>query len=371
MDARIVSPAVNVSCVSASAEELKPLVYSEWPNSKKLDPKYPWPGNYTIPKPRDFKNTTVFDDLLGLHSERPPPIFPLLPEKFNSVLAAVQYVKVDGPPDAIFVLFTSNETNTVDQANYMVCSIALTLEPGCSTQYTASMGGGSLTANCDDDNEMAYQASHPTGLHLTDWTPIAEDWALALSLNGGIFNASAANARLLTQLIPRHAALAADKPSIAEALAVLAGCTVVQSALGAPPTEAGWPYSQAEAPGNILAEPRLDAFEAIVRFSDYASGGESWQAVFYLVLVAVFLLDGLCLAYFVHALRRRGLVRDFVDPLNLFALALASPASGRPAGGAGGGEGRRLREKWHVRQGVDEHVYIEGAAAAASPNSPA
>ena len=116
----------------------------------------------------------------------------------------------------------------------------------------------------------------------------------------------------------------------------------------------------------------MDSFDAQVRVSAYASGGSNaWQAVFYLVLLSVFLINCVCLVYFLHVMRARGMVHDFIDPPNLFALAVNSPASGQLAGCCGSGpEGRGLRDKWYIREDENKHVYIAGSDTGASPRLP-
>jgi hypothetical protein len=61
---------------------------------------------------------------------------------------------------------------------------------------------------------------------------------------------------------------------------------------------------------------------------------QSWQACFYPVLVLVFLINLLCLVY---AVVRPGLMTDYTEPQNLFALALNSPSSNALAGSCGAG----------------------------------
>ena len=72
-------------------------------------------------------------------------------------------------------------------------------------------------------------------LHLIHSTKdVASEWGYGLSLNAGITEGKSAISRLLTQFIPTTNALDPNLPSISEALAVLAGCTLVLSSQGSP-----------------------------------------------------------------------------------------------------------------------------------------
>ena len=350
-------------CANASQDELVPLTYALWPGTVPINTTLEWPTDYGLNGSTENKNESVFDELMGFGPNRRPPIFPRLPKPLNSVLGLVPSTS-----DTLYLLFASNQSITPGQTNYMMCSASMTLEQGCSTQYTASSQGGSMVANCDADNKMAYRTTNPTGIRSSDWQSIAEDWAKSLALAAGIVDAYTSDARLLTQLIPQKKSLDPTEPSVAEALAVLAGCTLLQSATGAPPTEQ-WPYKEGDVTADgILAQPHLDSFQASVQTSDYASGGtEEWQVIFYVTLSFVFLINCFCLAYFVVVMAQRGLVHDFIDPPNFFTLALNSPASSQVAGCCGGGpSGGVLRSKWYIREDENKHVYIGDAETVAA-----
>ena len=93
-------------------------------------------------------------------------------------------------------------------------------------------------------------------------------------------NADAANARLLTQLIPKSDELDPALPSIAEALAVLSGCTLLNSGIDSPFDDEPVGNALTEPP-NILEDPVLRDFQALLRVSDYGSGATMpWQNVF-------------------------------------------------------------------------------------------
>lgn len=79
----------------------------------------------------------------------------------------------------------------------------------------------------------------------------------------------------------------------------------------------------------ILPEPAMVQFPARVRSQEYASWHtEPWQGIFYAVLGLCFVLNVVCLGY----LCRWGLVKDFLEPTSLFALATARATGTRSSG---------------------------------------
>ncbi|KAL8949757.1 MAG: hypothetical protein Q9222_004156 [Ikaeria aurantiellina] len=327
--ASVPSPVTNVLCASMRAEELAPMVYSLWPNGNDTQINVPgWPKDFDIPLWPDYLNQTSVDDLFGFGAKysRRHPVFPKLPLPYNTVM------NYTGPyADSIYLLAASANQE------YTMCSLRASITTKCSTHYHASSSGGSMDAHCEDDNDMlAYHRSNetaPEGAIQRDWATVATEWASSLSLMAGITDGMSSNARLLTQLIPTSQALDPSLPSIAEALAVLSGFT--------------------------LEEPQYEGFNASLRIRDYASGGtKPWQGFFYVVLSLTFAINLFCLFYF---LARRGLVTDFIEPQNLFALSLNSPPSQAMDGACGGGPvGRQLAMNWHVKMDHErEHFYIQ------------
>lgn len=98
-------------------------------------------------------------------------------------------------------------------------------------------------------------------------------------------------------------------------------------------------------------------FNASGRSQQYASGAAfSYQKGFYVVLAAVFVANVFVLFYFLYY---NGLVTDFAEPPNLFALSINSPPSSMLAGSCGGGpDGHHYKVKWQVNIDGD-HVYLE------------
>jgi hypothetical protein len=86
--ASVVSPSLNILCVNMQQEELRPLVYTEWPNARYtqkefLDQTVDWNGwegdvpRYVIDEPLEYLNRTVVDDIFewGPKYNSQPPIF--------------------------------------------------------------------------------------------------------------------------------------------------------------------------------------------------------------------------------------------------------------------------------------------------------
>lgn len=180
-----------------------------------------------------------------------------------------------------------------------------------------------------------------------------------MDLNGGAANVNASNARVLTQLALKSPRLPSSLPSIAEALAVYSSSLVVLSAIGSPFRH----YYDYKDPGNIVASGpgHLQTFNATLITQEFTSGHIlAWQSVFYVVLVLVFGINLFCLFYF---MMRNGLVTDFTEPQNLFALAVNSPPSAQLNGSCGAGpEKRHLGVPWRVAYAHSaNHYFFEEA----------
>jgi hypothetical protein len=142
--------------------------------------------------------------------------------------------------------------------------------------------------------------------------------------------------------------------SIAEALAVFAGGTLIMAATGAPFLHY-WNYS--EIPDQILDPPQVQGFNATIQTEDYSSGGaQPWQGIFYIVLVTAFATNVFCLVYLFE---NRCLIADFTEPQNLFALAVNSPPSNLMAHSCGAGpDAQQFKLKWAVDMQADEHFKL-------------
>ena len=351
MTAQVVSPAINVLCADVTAKELEPLIYDEWPAHRgQLSPSTY--ANYTDSIVPDWRNKTAVDDLFGFSEKRTPPVFPKLPIIYNTVL---NYTHVWGS-DAIYLLTAANITNNTQ---YNMCEISMSTEQGCSTDLTIDVTGGKIKTICGDKLPLAFTSEAPSGVKSVNWPGVGADWGSALSLGAGISDGAAANARLLSQLVPANDTADDSKPTIAEALAVMAGCTLLVGSPGAPFNQ-DWITNPNAMPKDLAINPQTQSFKAEVQTSGYNSGANmAWQKAFNVVLISVFLISCWCLGYFCHIIRTDGLVNDFMEYQNMFALALHSPADRRLAGTAASGpEKQQLRERWYIKEDYNHEVFI-------------
>ncbi|MCJ1425910.1 hypothetical protein MMC29_003811 [Sticta canariensis] len=353
--ASVPSPVVNVICANAADHELDPLVYETWPNAtlnKEASLNITtWPENHYLPNATTWldQNKTALDEVFqwGGNYARQRPVFAKYPLPYNTIVNSSKSYA-----DTIYLLGTTATGNST------VCSIRGSLTPNCSTEYRASTSGGILNTRCEDPNDaLSYHRSDTNatnGILDYDWINIAISWITALSLNTGISDGQASNSRLLTQLILANPALNPSLPSIAEALAELAGCTLLLSTLDSPFIHY-WNYSDTVP---TLEDPQYQAFNASLRFQDYASGGtQQWQNMFYIVLLVIFVTNVVCLAYLCLC---RGLVTDFIEPQNLFSISLNSPPSKSLEGSFGGGpEKEQLETNWVIKRREQDQFYIQ------------
>ena len=199
-------------------------------------------------------NKTNLDDVFafGIKYNRSHPTFSRLPNPNNTVIGeTVQH------GDSLYILAAAPESD------YVMCSFRVFLSPNCSTRYNASQQGGALYSHCEDKyDQFRYDYDNPnapTGFLNQDWVNVADSWAHAISLGDGVADFNASNARLLTQLIPTRYTLDPLLPSIAEALAVLAGCTLLISSLDSPFVH----YWNHTTPNLTIPEPQ--SFKALIQ----------------------------------------------------------------------------------------------------------
>ncbi|PNY25376.1 Uncharacterized protein TCAP_04685 [Tolypocladium capitatum] len=364
--AGVVSPSLNVMCVNMSPEELAPLIYTEWPGR---DKKNATAWRQDIPPWADktgkanYLNRTVVDHIFRWGPQytpskyvRRPPVFQRYPSDYNMVTNAT----VDGQADAFYML-----GKDAALANYTLCEMRSWVSPACSTRFNISgTAGASMRAHCEDDDDPdAYHlsAERDPGFDKDwprpswDWKWIAGQWGLAMDLNGGAADGNASNARILTQLALKQPKLPSYLPSLAEALAVYGSAMLVIGSIGTP-FRHYWSY---DIPNNIIAEVpgSLDQFHASVMTQQYTSGHiNSWQGIFYVVLVLVFVINVCCLVYLVL---RAEQVTDLTEPQNLFALAINSPPSAQLKGSCGAGpEKRDLVVPWRVEYVKESNHYF-------------
>ncbi len=334
-----------------TVEELKPVVYTLWPatNPSRHDRVY-WPAG--VPSYPDWLNSTAVDSIFGFGESygRRPPVFQVLPTPYNTVLN-----HTGEAPDSIYILASTAN------ASYMMCSLRASLSVDCSTRYQASWTGGRLVSHCEDPADaMTYRKSRPdapNGIVHPDWSRVAAEWALALALNDGIDNANASSARLLTELVPTSPSLDPLMPSIAEALAALAGSTLLFSAIDAPFVHY-WEY-----PTPVLAEPASRGFNATVKTWQYQSKfAQPWQLGFFVILFGTFAVSCYCLQYLV---RHREFLADITELPTVFTLAMNSCSSRRLNNGISrDSEREEYGTRWSVNVDDSQHLFFENLAEA-------
>lgn len=179
-----------------------------------------------------------------------------------------------------------------------------------------------------------------------------------MHVDGGATDANASNARVLTQLILREPALDPLLPSAAEALAAYASAAL---AIGSVQTSFKHylAYGDGEGLNPLPAGGSYETFGASVRTQEYTSSyEEDWQRVFYVVLILIFVINVVCLAYLLLQ-SGGGLVADYTEPQNLFALALNSPPSAALAGSCGAGPNlAEMVAPWRVAYAEGHNHYF-------------
>ncbi|PWO28349.1 hypothetical protein A1F97_03748 [Pyrenophora tritici-repentis] len=366
--ASVPSPVVNVLCANMNKTELAPIIYNAWPNNDTINVTT-WGESPSIRDKATTTNRTVVDDIFGWDVNDTttlnwPPVFGRYPTPFNTVLNHTSnrwgrpaiYILGQGGPDDMGIDGTGI---------YSLCKIHVSIKAGCSTRHDVSGSGGTMEAICDDPHDkMAFveTGTEPStnAQGVANWRDIGTDWANSLSLGTGLMDANASTSRLLTQLILKpsntdptsfQVDLSKAIPSLAEALAVLSACTLLLSMLDAP-FVTFWNYTHP-----ALDEYQTQYFNASLKAQQYASGGMSGAGKAWIIILAlVFFMNIFVLVYFIF---HRGLVTDFTEPPNLFALAVNSPPSHVLAGSCGGGpEGKQYMVNWFVNHEGD-HLYME------------
>ena len=303
-----------------------------------------WPAG-SPPYP-SWLRTTAVDDVFGFgkgHGRR-PPAFPMKAPPYNSIL---NHSGIGA--DSIYVLATAADNSS------MVCSLRASISVSCSTIYQASATGGQLESHCEDPNDSnSYLHSvvdAPSGIMQPDWSSVGQDWGLAMALDGGQKGANASTTRLLTQFIPEKQNLDPNMPSIAEALAALAGSTLLLGAQDSPFVHY-WNYTQ----HIIAAVPQ--GFNATVKAYEYQSRYEQkWQQVFYIVLVGTFIANCYC---FVYLAWNSKFLMDVTEPENLFDMGFSSlPSKGSEGAFYAASKKDRYGRKWAVKVDQDQHVHFE------------
>ncbi|KIW99029.1 uncharacterized protein Z519_00692 [Cladophialophora bantiana CBS 173.52] len=343
IQAAIPAPLINVLCVGMSTTELAPMIVNV---SNIADPSTYFPRPTAVDDIFNFGTTGPYDGV------QQAPVFSKLPIEYNTlgfISSAYGY-------DAIYLLAAPPPVDKRQYStnDYVLCSIKSGQYRNCTTYYRVAQSGGQLSVECDKStgNTLPYVDAVKdavTGNWQADWKDVGSEWLRSLSLTAGVNDANASSARLLSQMIPAYSdgnptVLTSDMPTIGEALAVLAGETALLSSSKSPFVHF-WNYSVP-----ILDVPQYQNFKAKVSYKDYASGGtQEWQNLFYVILVAVFLLSSFSLVYLLWTFCLLGRVTDYTEPQNMFALAINSPPSNTMSGTCGAGpSGGLLAKKWQV-----------------------
>jgi len=380
--ASVPSPVVHVLCAMLNKTALDPYVLQKNSTTSELG----LPSPYDLSDP--YLGGTPLDKLFGWGPTYGdytwPPVFPKLPIGYNTIINDTLHMPYGR--DAIYLLGNSTiekspgaflSDPSVDTFVYPLCKITVNQTPHCSTWYNASNTGAAMEAICEDKtDDLAYIVSlqNATSGNFSlsrEWPNIAGEWIKSIALNNGIVNGNGSNSRVLNQLVPKKAVLGEtgpsldpSLPSIAEALAVMAGCTLLQSTKDAPFVQ----FFNYTAPDNILSPGHYQYFNASIEAQQYASGGTAkYQRAFVVVLFAVFVLNLTALVYF---LTHRDWYADLSEPSNLFSLAINSPPSKELAGSCGGGpHGEQYRSSWKLQEDGG-HVYMESMERKVDGESP-
>jgi hypothetical protein len=205
INAAVVSPTINVMCVNMKAEELAPLVYTEWPHSRN---EHTHVGDQMIgvknwdedvPPPKNGKgepeylNSTAVDDIFkwGKKYERRPPIFQLVccasisktgyrdllihrlqyPSDYNLLTNSSVYES-----DSLYML--GKNTGTED---YSLCELRSWVTPNCMTQFNISgTTGAKMRAVCDKEWDQRDLQQAPPKVSEQAIAP-ARDWKVRIS----------------------------------------------------------------------------------------------------------------------------------------------------------------------------------------------
>jgi hypothetical protein len=236
IQAAIPSPYINVLCANVNKDDLAPIVYAAMPNVT-LNATADLPTNFLSNVSwSNFSHVrTAMDDVFEWDDNWRPPVFYKYPMKFNTILNQTG----PWPRNSIYILGQGGADEVKDPGDYFMCRIKAGLTPNCSTWYTATSTGGQMTAHCEDpEDDFAYiRGSGNNSRVLTtssDWLNVGGEAMNSLSLNNGVTDGNAANARILTQLMLKEKELNPSLPSPAEALAVMTGCTLLMSAQDSP-----------------------------------------------------------------------------------------------------------------------------------------
>lgn len=239
LHASVPSLVTRVLCANILEAELRPIVFSMWGNKV---------FNATVWDGISNKNDTAVDEIYGWTKRDPtlmdyPPVFPKLPGPSQTILNS----RNDGSErDSIYLLAQGGSPSGSDLTGlYVLCQMRVTVTTSCSTKYNATDSTASLDTHCEDPtDDMMPIKTDPgaTDKNVPSWLDIGFDWANSLSLNSGIDDSYEIASGILTKLILEPSRRDGDGgnmdpneiPSVAEALAVMSGSTLLRSMEDAP-----------------------------------------------------------------------------------------------------------------------------------------
>ncbi|CAN9264984.1 unnamed protein product [Alternaria alternata] len=358
--ASVPSPVLNVLCVDVNLMELRPIVYEAWPDSGTTE------LNVSTVLPR-IRNDTVIDELFGwtkkdVNYTDYPPLFARYPTPFG--------INLDDPygtwdDTAMYMLGRGGYMDGVDSVDrFPLCKFELDTSSHCSTLYSVTLAGSKVEALCEERaGDMAYFKTDPEATTIQgvgDWRDIGIQWAknflLVAEPQADIVSQSKVLMMLLLQpedADPTNFTVELNNllPSLAETLAIAASDTLFSSFQDAP-----FAVTRNYTPRSIDGL-QTQWFTAKIKSQEYASGGvDNASKGWLVVLISTFLLNLVVLVYFIL---QPGLVTDFSQPPQLFALAMNSPPTKKLAGSCGcGPEGKEYKICWSVGS-EGGHVYIE------------
>ncbi|KAH8654566.1 hypothetical protein BGZ60DRAFT_568372 [Tricladium varicosporioides] len=354
--ASVVSPTSNTLCVNMQQSEVAPLIYVEWPNARFTSSDN---GHKIAAKDwyKDTTNTSLQSNLSQTHVERifrwgPTynrsfPIFPQWPIDFNSI------TNISVPKsDSIYLLVKS--PNTTD---YTICQMYGVLSQDCSTKHTQKVGTRTLSSDCDADALSFGSTIAPASFRPSpskDFRDILGAWATAMGLNGGMLSSNSSLVHVLSQFVVTNSSnqvpsLNKTMPSISEALAVLSNSMLMKASINA--TFDNRTIKGAPTP------PVFFPYNVVVQTQQYRSGPPApWQGILYPILVIIFAVNWYCLMYF---LREMGLVVDFLEPQNLFNVAIDSPSESKRRKAGEGPVENHDSDAWMLRRDHDRRLFFK------------
>ncbi|EPS41798.1 hypothetical protein H072_4274 [Dactylellina haptotyla CBS 200.50] len=313
--ASVPNPVVDVTCSPVDAARINWYIaqsnFSDLTRNGTFDPKV-----------QQLFNFTNDPELISPLSA---PRFGKAPVMNNTVVSGV-------PASSSLYLLTRTPRSG---ESYVLCGITSFITPNCSSEFQAFESGGNATVNCDIDNELAFKedlrrhnvstleypvgTSYPVQDSLTsapDFSNIAFNVFLSLSLNTGVSDGNASISHFLSQLAldTPTSNLNPGRPSLAEALAVLLGNAMVTSA-------ADSVFTTYFAYNKTTPLPVKEYYNAQLQAIEYTSGaGSGWKPLFYVVLAGVLVMNIFCLVYF--SCVRNGFVTDWTEVQNLFCITM-------------------------------------------------